>query len=344
MRNHSTFRFDSNDDYRPRFPFKNGDWNTIFSSLFRKVEKVPRRRIKITTDDGDFVYLDRFHFPESFIPDSGNRKCIVLLCHGFEGNSDSSYIHGQASALIRAGFSVAAINYRGCGGSSNLLKRYYSGGDTGDIRRVIKHLSEEFPTIIPVGFSLGGNLVLKLLSEKKIPDTVTGGVAVSVPFHLKGAVERIQELRNFPYHIRFLLTLWKKIIMKSSAHPEFMSFRMLFNIVSIRTYDRHITAPDFGYSSEDEYYRDASSLYSLSSIKRPALVISALDDPFLSSDSYPDPTALNNDMIKILYTQYGGHCGFYNPQSRESWSETRIVHFIQRLFDTSSEPKSQKYY
>jgi predicted alpha/beta-fold hydrolase len=316
-------------DFIPSLPFRNGHFNTIYRPLFMK-ETHNYERKRINTWDHDFIDLDF-----SFV---GSDQLVVLI-HGLEGSSESKYILSAATEFNMAGLDTVSFNLRGCSGEDNLLLATYHSGKTEDLDFVIKHLLENYSyqQIAIVGYSLGGNLTLKYLGEyvDQIPDRVVGGIAVSVPIDLTTSGKEMSTLKNKLYMEEFLKTLRLKVLEKSHKFPEYQLDKdKLFKAKVFKDFDELYTAPVFGFSSPEDYWIKASSKPYIPKIKKPALLITSLDDPFLPEECYPYEEANNSDFFHLIATKYGGHVGFVSAfrQQDNRWLENRMIQFLKDIF------------
>ncbi|SIN69031.1 YheT family hydrolase [Algoriphagus halophilus] len=307
---------------RPRWLF-NRHLETIYPAIFRKVELEKPIRERITTIDGDFLDLDWYK--------QGSSQ-LIIVNHGLEGNSSRAYILGMCKIFIKNGFDVLAWNYRGCGAELNQQPIFYHSGATYDLNTVIKHAEHDYDEISLVGFSLGGNLILKYLGEQEmVSDKLRKGVAISVPLHLSSASKKISSVENTLYSKRFLKTLKEKVILKSKTHPGEIPVEMLKNIKTLADFDDYLTGPLHGFADAEEYYFINSSLFYLEHIKVPTLVLNALNDPFLSDLCYPYQLAKNLDNVYFEFPKQGGHVGFTVANSEKPYySESRAVEFITK--------------
>ncbi len=310
----------NNNYLRPTWLF-NRHLETIYPAIFRKVVVEKPVRERITTIDGDFLDLDWYK--------KGSTK-LVILSHGLEGNSSRSYILGMSKIFLENGFDVLTWNYRGCGDEMNHKPIFYHSGATYDLSSVINHAEEFYHEVHLVGFSLGGNLILKYLGENENNlKKVKKGVAISVPLHLSSSSKKISSLENTFYSKRFLKTLKEKVIRKSKAHPNEIPVQMLNNIKSLTDFDDYLTGPLHGFSDAEEYYEINSSLYFLERIKAPTLVLNALNDPFLSDLCFPTELARKLEKVYFEFPKNGGHVGFTSADSKKPYySELRAVEFI----------------
>ncbi|HSF55448.1 MAG TPA: alpha/beta fold hydrolase [Algoriphagus sp.] len=306
--------------HRPNWLFS-GHLETIYPALFRKVEIQKPIRERIETPDGDFLDLDWFR--------SGNQR-LVIVSHGLEGNSTRPYMLGMAREFRLKGFDVLTWNFRGCSEEMNRKVIFYHSGATYDLDTVVNYAQKDYQEIFLVGFSLGGNLSLKYLGEKKSTNPkIKKGVAISVPLDLAKSCEKISTGENIIYSKRFLVTLKEKVIRKSLAFPGELPVGLLRKIKTLRDFDDFFTGPLHGFADASEYYEVNSSLQFLEQIEVPALVLNAQNDPFLSDTCFPVKLAKKLDLVHFEFPKHGGHVGFSGPSREKSYySELRAVEFI----------------
>lgn len=309
-------------NYIPPFRFKNGHINTIYSSLFRKRKSVGFQRKRIETEDNDFLDIDWVK--------NGNDK-VAVLCHGLEGSSDSKYIRATASLLAKNGYDIAAINYRFCSGEINRQLITYHSGRTEDLHTLIKVLLPDYKALYLVGFSLGGNLVLKYNGDGifSLSPKIKASVAISVPVDLYGSAIKLQERQNILYTWRFIRTLSKKIYLKHKQYPNEVDVTLLKKVKKLIDFDEYYTSKLNGFIDARDYYKKASSKPFLPQIKKPTLLINAQDDPFLSSSCFPRQEAQNNPNFHLMCPSYGGHVGFIS-RGEYYWSEYQILDFLEK--------------
>ncbi|WP_026966141.1 YheT family hydrolase [Algoriphagus terrigena] len=305
---------------RPNWLFS-GHLETIYPALFRKVELRKPLRERIETPDGDFLDLDWFR---------ADRPRLVILSHGLEGNSSRPYMLGMAREFWQKGFDVLSWNFRGCSEEMNRKAIFYHSGATYDLDTVIKHAEKTYSEIFLVGFSLGGNLTLKYLGEKKFPNSkIKKAVAISVPLDLARSCEKISTGENIIYSKRFLTTLKEKVTRKSQTFPRELDLKMLQKTRTLRDFDDFYTGPLHGFQDAAEYYEVNSSLQFLDQIEVPTLVLNAQNDPFLSDTCFPHKLAKTLDLVHFEFPKHGGHVGFSGPSREKSYySECRAVEFI----------------
>lgn len=297
--------------------FFNAHIETIWPALFRKIHLPPYQRERISTADHDFLDLDWLK--------QGSTK-LVIISHGLEGNSQRAYIQGMAKHFFANGYDVLAWNYRGCSGEMNRQLRFYHSGATDDLKWVIDYASPKYDSVYLIGFSLGGNLTLKYLGERNVNKSIQKAVVFSVPLELHTSCQEILKSSNWMYHQRFLTSLKAKVVAKASQRTD-LDTSQLNQIRTLIEFDDHFTAPIHGFANAIDYYKKCSSLYFLSAIHTPTLIVNAKNDPFLSPDCYPELPASSSVTLEI--PSRGGHVGFAQfGQNGLYWSELRAFDFI----------------
>jgi predicted alpha/beta-fold hydrolase len=265
----------------------------------------------------------------------------IVLLHGLEGSSESGYMLGVAEKAWVAGFNVVRLNQRNCGGTEKLTRSLYHSGLSGDIRSVILELIEHdaLPQIFAVGFSMGGNLVLKMAGEfgDTAPPQVRAFVAVAPAFDLAACANALNEPRNFLYERRFVTGLKRRMRLKSKLFPELFPIDGMRNIRSVRAFDELITARFCGFAGADDYYARSSANRLVTQIRRPTLILTAQDDPFVPFSSFDHPALGDNSCITLLAPKQGGHCAFISnePGDRRFWAESRVVEFCLQHSDST---------
>ncbi|MFM6914916.1 MAG: YheT family hydrolase [Aquirufa sp.] len=306
--------------YKAPFWLPDGHSQSIYPSLFRKVPLTHSHSERLELPDGDFLDVD-WHLRKGEL----HEKPLLIVSHGLEGDSRRHYITG----LIRSfpEFHALAWNYRSCSGDPNRNLRFYHSGATDDLDFVIQEaLSRGVKDIYLAGFSLGGNLSLKWLGEngKKASQFVRKAVAFSVPLHLSSSSQQLTRWENRLYTHRFLQTLLEKVTEKSARYPQDITPSMLASIRSLYEFDNVITGPLHGFKDAEDYYERNSSLYFLSGIRVPTLIVNAKNDPFLSQECLPEQ--IDSDFVQIELPDSGGHCGFYPRNYRgQTWAEQRAA-------------------
>ena len=320
----------NSDDYKPPFWLPDSQSQTIFPSIFRKVEGVNYVRERICTNDGDFLDVD---FSKTYPIKSLKQKTwnaeLVIFSHGLEGDTSRQYITGMVKNFNNHGFDCLAWNFRSCSGEINQTKRFYHSGATEDLETIIKFsLSKCYKKIYLVGFSLGGNLTLKYLGEngQNLYPEIQKAITFSVPLHLSSSSKKIGWL----YTKRFNTSLIKKILEKSQRFPEFqIDTSDIAKIKTLKDFDDVYTSQLHGFIDAEDYYEHNSSLYFLDNISIPTLIINAQNDPFLSKQCFPFEKIEQLEKVYFQAPKMGGHCGFYPDYYRGVlWSEKRALEWV----------------
>jgi len=260
----------------------------------------------------------------------------ILALHGLEGSSQAHYMHGLADKAWAAGFNIVLLNQRNCGGTEHLSYTLYHSGLSADADIVLRELAAEGLTRFGVvGYSLGGNLALKLAGEygAEPPPFLKAVVAISPVMDLPRCVDALERRSNFAYQWNFVRNLKGRMRRKVAAFPERFSAEPLDRIRSVRDFDEAYTAPAFGFRDATDYYYRAASLRVVDRIQLPALIIAAADDPFVPPEPFSDPAVTGNPHITTLVSPHGGHCAFVaaaNGVHDGYWAEWKAVSFAER--------------
>ncbi len=292
--------------------------------LCRRVAGLQYERERLELDDGDFLDLDWSR--------AGGRN-VVVIAHGLEGSSGGAYIKGMVRAVNRRGWDAMALNFRGCSGEPNRLARFYHSGATEDLWQATAHVGRQgYERVALVGFSLGGNVTLKLLGElgERAPDWLVGVVGISVPCDLKSSAEAMARPGNRIYMRRFLVDLRAKLRAKQARFPKEMDDSGYDRVRTFRHFDDRYTAPLHGFRGAEDYWAHCSSRFFLETIRRPALLLNAADDPFLAPECFPREVAGRHEWLHLETPGHGGHVGFVGGGLRpdEYYSERRVLEFV----------------
>ncbi len=297
---------------------------TVYPFFCRDLHEVAYQRERIETADGDFLDLD-------WSRSGGDRVAVVV--HGLEGSSRSRTVLGMVLALNRRGWDAVAMNLRGCSGEQNRRPRTYHAGATDDLAAVLEHVS--VPTgrrVALVGFSLGGNQVLKFLGEDphRADALVSRAVAVSVPCHLSDSADVIDSPRNLPYRRHFLRKLLIKVRRLREMAPDLVPDPDVTRPNTFRAFDDAYTGPLNGFVNAADYYARVSCLQFLPMIGVPTLLLNAANDPLLAPSCFPFQEAKYHPHLTLEVPNGGGHAGFARfGRPAEYWSETRAGEFIE---------------
>lgn len=308
--------------YRAPIGLRGGHFATIYPTLFRRVETPIIERERLELPDNDFMDLD-------WSPRKKSR--LAIIGHGLEGESSAKYIRGMSLALQKRDWDTVAWNCRGCSGEPNRLLRSYHSGVSDDLAHVVDHaISEGYQCISLIGFSLGGNIVLKYLGEQgtQIHPEVKAGVAFSVPCDLTSSSLRLGDWDNRIYMSRFMDGLKEKVIQKNDKFPGKLDLDGIKKIKTFAEFDDRFTAPLNGFQNASDYWSRASSKPHLAAIQIPALMVQAANDPFLPEPCFPSEIAEASKFFHLEIPRHGGHVGFISRGS-EYWSETRCADFLE---------------
>jgi predicted alpha/beta-fold hydrolase len=266
----------------------------------------------------------------------------LLLVHGLEGSSEAGYLRSLAHAALERGFATHRFNIRGCGGTEHLANTLYHSGLTVDVRRVAERIREETGRpVFLAGFSLGGNVALKLAGELGETDLLRGVAAVSTPIDLLACVRRLGERRNWLYEQRFVRRMKKRLQERHRLMPERFPLDGLDGIRTVYEFDDRITAPHFGFDNAEHYYTTQSANRYLDRIAIPALLVQAADDPMIPCEVYRHPAIAANRHIESLTTEHGGHIGFIARRGPRFWLDPVIVAWMERVLGQTGTAREQ---
>lgn len=317
----------NNSTYKPHFLFQFGHLNTILSNSLRKVKRPEYKRVRIDTDDLDFLDLD-LSIVES--------DSLLIVSHGLEGSTDRDYMRSIVNHANENNWDAIAWNMRGCSGELNKLYSSYHSGKSDDLDLVVNYALANFKhkNIYLLGFSLGGNVTLKYLGERgsELHPNIRSAAALSVPVELKDSAYHLAKKSNWVYMQRFIKKFQPKLREKLSRFPENnISEKDIQNLKSFYDFDSLYTAPAHGFKSAEEYWQRSSSIYYLANIQIPTLLINSIDDPFLAASSYPYKEAMDNPMFYLETPKHGGHVGFTTSLLEKGpfWYEKRMLSFLE---------------
>jgi hypothetical protein len=315
-------------EYRAPWWLPGGHVQTIVAALS------PAPRVEFTreaweTPDGDFIEIDRAGAP-------GAGRLLVLF-HGLEGSSQSHYARAIAAEVLARGWAFALPHFRGCSGKLNRRARAYHSGDSDEADWILRRFAGESGPCVAAGISLGGNVLLKWLGEQgdAAPKLLRAAVAISVPFDLERCARVMdQGFQKAVYTASFMRSFRVKTRAKALAHPGFVDLEAALTARTFAAYDRAVTAPLHGFADEVDYWQRASSGPYLGRIRRPTLLINAVDDPFIPRESLPDPATLP-DCLQTDFVRHGGHVGFVEgpPWRTRSWAERRAVEYLASVLE-----------
>jgi uncharacterized protein len=274
----------------------------------------------------------------------GRKSAPTLLAlHGLEGSSEAHYMRGLADKAFAAGFNVVRLNQRNCGGTEHMARGLYSSALTADPAFVLRELRDRdgLSRFAVAGYSLGGNLTMKLAGELGDAELreVKAFAAVSPVIELEDCMQAIERRENRIYEWNFCRNLQARMRRKDKHFPGTFNLDGLWKIWSIRAFDDRYTAPHHGYNGATDYYYRASAMRVIDRIARPALILSAADDPFVPPHIFDAPAVKNNPHIRTIITPTGGHCAFVEQPDAERqgqydgyFAEQVVVEFLKEQF------------
>jgi hypothetical protein len=254
--------------------------------------------------------------------------------HGLEGSSESGYMLGLAERAFVAGWNAIRLNQRNCGGTESLTPTLYNSGLSGDYRAVLSELidKDSLPEIFFAGYSMGGNLVLKMAGELsgEAPSQLRAVAAVCPPIELGVSADAVGLPQNFVYQEHFVRNLKNRMRRKTKLFPQRYDLTALPRVRTLREFDDAITAKYCGFRDAADYYARSSALRVASEIRVPSLIVTAQDDPFVPFADFSDHALADNPHISLVAPKHGGHCAFISRYSGELrfWAEARLMEFF----------------
>jgi predicted alpha/beta-fold hydrolase len=312
--------------YRPAIWLPSPHGQTIGGRLLRRPQLPPLTRIRLDTPDGDFIDLDLPLAPTADAP-------VVVLFHGLEGSARRGYAINTYRELYTRGIASVGVNFRSCSGESNRTARFYHSGETEDIAFVLDYVKRVHAgrRVGAVGFSLGGNALLKYLGETGERALIDAAVAVSVPYDLGAGARLLENTRMGRFYTGLFI---KSLVLKAEAKAALLTDRCdLERVRNARTFyefDDAATAPLHGFTSADDYYSRSSSAQFVDRIRRPTLMLHSADDPFVPVSAVPLKAQESNRCLTFVLTRKGGHVGFVggSPWRPDFWAERQAARFL----------------
>lgn len=321
-------------EYHPLL--KNGHCQTLYAWARRRdFARLPEPAARYFHTAADACVLGHCHWHQA----PSHHPTLILL-HGLEGSSLAHYMCGVAEKAWIAGWNVVRLNQRNCGGTEHLSRGLYHSGLTHDPLFVMQELIDDgLEAIVIAGYSLGGNLAVKLAGElgEDAPPELKAVCAVSPTLDLAACVAALERRSNLVYEWNFVRNLKGRMRRKAAAFPDGYSLDPLRRISTIRQFDEAYTAPHHGFRDAADYYHRASALRVAAYIKVPTLIISSEDDPFVPPATLRDDAVARNGSITLVLTRHGGHCAFVERGNTEYdgyWAEREIVRFATTHLET----------
>jgi hypothetical protein len=320
--------------FEPHRWLTNGHLQTIVGNFFPRPDfclPVEAETVEVDPADGSRV-LCHCHWQAEGVR---SKRLTAVLLHGLNGSSDSRYIRGIAALAWDAGMNVVRMNMRNCGGSDALTPTLYHSGRSGDVGAVVRHFTERFglERVALVGYSMGGNIMLKLAGEWGNRAPLVAVATVCPAIDLAAGANALHEPRNRVYEWHFLRALMQRFHLKAALFPEVYGSDGVGVVRSIREFDQKIVAKYCGFRDADDYYYRAAAARVIDRVAVPSLVLLAQDDPFIRF--FPETRAkiLANPLIELVEPRHGGHCAFLSHRSPAGvhWAEVTVVRYLKAV-------------
>lgn len=321
-------------DFVPRRGLFNGHVQTILGNFLpRPSFRLPHvtEEVEVDTADGSRV-LCRCHWQP--VRGFAERLTLVLV-HGLEGSTNSRYIQGMTARAWAAGWNIVRMNMRNCEDSDALTPTLYHSGLSGDVAAVVEHYTREFSLkrVALVGYSMGGNLILKHAGERGARRPVCAAAAVCPAIDLAAGSDALHEPANRMYEWHFLRRLMRRYRRKAELFPHIFQKDGFGPVRSLRDFDDKIVARYCGFKDADDYYYRAASARVIDKIAVPTLILHSLDDPFIRLTAQTRAAILANPHIHLVETQYGGHCAYLGQQGGDEihWAEATVIRYLTQF-------------
>lgn len=318
----------------PRRWLRGGHLQTIASNFLPRDNRLPAPEDRLFSVEPGVQVLCQCHWQAGPGPST-----TLIIVHGLEGSSESQYVIGTSNKAWAAGMNVVRMNMRNCGGTEELTPTLYNCGMSADVGAIVRTLINEdgLRSIALSGFSMGGNLVLKLAGEwgTEAPLEIKAVTAVSPIIDLSISSRALHDWRNRIYEYRFLRALHARMKRKAKLYPRQYKAYPLFSIRSLRDFDDQVTAPHGGFTDAEDYYERAGSARVVERIAVPTLIIHSLDDPFIRLTDATRAKIIANNNIRYIETEHGGHCAFLAEADGHDgrWAECRLLEFVREFAD-----------
>ncbi|HUB00102.1 MAG TPA: alpha/beta fold hydrolase [Terracidiphilus sp.] len=325
--------------FEPRRGLRSGHLQTIVGNFLPRPPfalHAVAEEVEVDPADGSRV-LCHCHWQP---PNIRAAQLTLILIHGLEGSSSSRYIQGVTARAFAAGCNVVRMNMRNCGGTELLTPTLYHSGLSGDLAAVIRHFAARFTLerVALVGYSMGGNLALKLAGEWGARPPLAAVAAVCPAIDLAPSADALHEPANRVYEIHFLRGLMRRFHQKARLFPAIYGASRVGRIGSIRQFDDRIVAPYCGFRGADDYYYRAASARVVDQISVPTLILCAQDDPFIRLLPHTRALLAANPHVALVETRHGGHCAFLGraPGDEIHWAEAAVLRYLQTVASESS--------
>ena len=318
-------------EFVPRRGLRGGHVQTLASFLLRRRFALPQAEERLVEVEHGIQVLCHCNWQ----PDRKDKLTVIIL-HGLEGSSESGYAMGIAEKGLAQGLNIIRMNQRNCGGTDNLAPTLYHSGRSADLAAVARHFIEQdrIQRFALVGYSMGGNLVLKLAGEwsSQAPSQLRAVVGVCPAMDLAASADALHHPSNRLYELYFLRRLRERLRTKAHCFPQVFDVARLEGVRSLRDFDEKITAYYSGFTGADDYYARSSAANVLDRIAAPALIIHAANDPFIRILPETRKKLVSNSNITFIEAPDGGHCSFLAaPNGYDGhWAEQRVVEFLRQ--------------
>jgi uncharacterized protein len=322
----------SPEGFTPRRRLRGGHWQTIAGNFMRREDSLPIAESQMVEVEKGVSLLCHSHWQAN-----AAEATTIIVLHGLEGSSISQYMIGVGNKAWAAGMNVVRMNMRNCGGTEEASSTLYHSGLSGDVDAVIRYFVRErgLKKIVCAGYSMGGNIMMKLAGEygrdESAPKEVAAFASVSPALDLGPSCDALHLPQNRLYELRFVFNLKRRMRRKAALFPGVFDLSGLKKIHSVREFDDKITARYAGFNGADDYYYRAAAARVVEHIKLPTLIIHALDDPFIRILPETRAKVVANPNITYLETVHGGHCAFLADANGYDgrWAEKTLVEFLR---------------
>jgi predicted alpha/beta-fold hydrolase len=325
--------------FEPHIVLRGAHAMTIAAAYWPRRFALPRAENRLFRVDVDSQMLGHCHWQAGKRSDAP----AIVIVHGLEGSSDSNYVLGIAEKAFARGYHVVRMNQRNCGGTESLTPTLYNSGMSGDYRAILEELAgvDGSTDIFLVGYSMGGNLVMKMAGElgAAAPAALRGVCAVCPSMDLAACADALERPENFLYERRFVAGLLSRYERKCALYPDkYAAVAGLGKIHTVREFDDAITAPSAGYRDAEDYYERASAKNVVGELRVPLLLLTAEDDPFVPYRSFLAAGVGKNPWIRFVAPLHGGHCAFISRHAgaERFWAEQRVVEFCEGVRKSES--------
>lgn len=325
-------------DFQPAAWLRNRHLQTIYPSFpWARGPRANLKRELLELPDGDVTVVDRL-VPRT---ETDFDAPLLVLLHGLESSAESNYAQQLLNAADSRGWNAVVLHFRDCGDYRNRLPRRYHAGETNDLRYFLNQLRLDgyAGPVMTVGYSLGGNVLLKYMGEEGAVSPVESAVAVCVPLDLQRCADALTLGFSRVYQRHLLKRMKEAVRRKFDEHTAAFDWHRAMNAKTFGEFDDAVTAPLHGFEGKDDYYETCSSVHYLKDIERPTLIVNAVDDPFMMPDMLPEADKLS-PQVTLELSEFGGHVGFISggtPWRPQFYLPGRILEFLEDRLESAAE-------